>query len=547
MKTILKKILSVFSRKERIIFFAAFVLAASSLIGLTADFIKQKTVIVPASGGSYVEGMLSQPANVNPVTASTEADKSLVKLFFGNLADLSDKITASKTGQEWEIRLKENIRWSDGEKLTSDDVIFTIQKIQDPDSNSPLYSNWRGVAVKRVSELEFQITLGSSYVFFPKNIEGLYPIPKHLFAETPVSNWRLSRYNLQPIGSGPYVPDSYGVRDDGFVTNYQLKPNKFYFASKALITDFGLKFFSNIDDLIEAFNSGQIDGLAMNSSRIKDIKRPYERHIFLAPSYYAVFFNQGQNLALQDKKVRQALSTAVNRGEILSTVLNDDGEPRLGPVSPSLLENYQYVDNTVSENPSLILEKNGWLISSSTVREKNINRTKVKLEFNLAVPQIPFIMKTAEKLQAYWAGIGAKINIIPISSEEISSNILKNRDYQAILFGNMPNPPGDFFAFWHSSQRFYPGLNLSLYNNKQADNLISKINQDTDVSKRALDTKNLENMIENDYPAVFLYSPYYAYFSRKDLQGIGSGLIGEPAERFNGINNWYLKTARSLK
>lgn len=134
-------------------------------MALGSIFIKEKTVVVPAAGGSYTEGILGQPAHINPVTASTEADKSLVRLIFSNLSDISDKIAADKTGKNWDIRLKENIHWSDGEKLTSDDVIFTIQKIQDPDSGSPLSSSWQGVGVNRISELELQITLGSPYSF----------------------------------------------------------------------------------------------------------------------------------------------------------------------------------------------------------------------------------------------------------------------------------------------------------------------------------------------------------------------------------------------
>src|SRR3989344_5570124 len=186
---ILKKIYFAFSRAERTAFLAALVLALSSSISIGAILLNQKTVVVPARGGSYTEGIIGQPAHINPVTASTEADKSLVKLLFADLSELSDKITVDKSGKIWDVRLKENIRWSDGEKLTSDDVIFTIQKIQDKDSKSPVSPNWQGIDISRVSELEMKITLGSPYSFFTENLKQLYIVPKHLFAETPVSNW----------------------------------------------------------------------------------------------------------------------------------------------------------------------------------------------------------------------------------------------------------------------------------------------------------------------------------------------------------------------
>lgn len=527
----------------------ALILALGSSVSLGAVLVNQKTVVVPARGGNYTEGIVGQPSHINPVTASNDADRSIVKLVFSNLVDLSDKIVSINDNRDWDIRLKENIRWSDGEKLTSDDVIFTVQKIQDTDSGSPLYSSWQGVAIKRVSELELQISLGSPYAFFPQNLKKLYIIPKHLFAETPVSNWRLSKYNLQPVGSGPYVFDSYEIRDDGFIKSYNLKTNNFYFASRPLITEFDLRFYSNQDDMISAFNSSQIDGFAVESGRIEDIKRSYEAHVFFLPSYYAVFFNQGQNLALQDKKVRQGLSAAVDRDNFVSEVLNGNGEVRFGPFSSSILQDEESQNNIQGKNAAeKIFNDGGWIFTgSSTVRQKTIKGVKVALEFNLSVPQIPFLQKTAEKLQSYWADVGAKMNIISISPEEITSDTIKNRNYQAVLFGNMLNPPADLFSFWHSSQRFYPGLNLSLYNSKQADNLITDINTDIDDSGRTSKIKDLQNLIAEDYPAVFLYSPYYVYFSRKDLQGVDTGLIDESSGRFANVHDWYLKTARSFK
>ncbi len=548
MPNIFKKIFSVFSRSERRVFIAAFVLVLASSVSLVVLFIKEKTVVVAAHGGNYTEGVLGQPTHINPVTASNEADKSLVRLLFSNISDISDKIIVDKTGKNWGIRLKENIRWSDGEKLTSDDVIFTIQKIQDPDSGSPVSPSWQGIGVNRVSELELEITLGSPYSFFSENLKQLYIIPKHLFAETPVSNWRLSRYSLQPVGSGPYAFDSYEAREDGFITAYHLKTNKFYFASRPLITEFNLRFFSNAVEMINMFNSGQIDGFAIDSGQAGGIKRPYETHKFFLSSYYAVFFNQGQNLALQDKKVRQALSIAVNRRELVDEILKGSGEIRFGPVSAALLQNSEgQASDFSTETANQILDSSGWLMGSSTVRQKTIKNSKINLELNLLVPQISFLQKTAEKLQIYWANIGVKTNIIPLQPEDISGDTIKNRNYQTVLFGNMLNPPTDLFAFWHSSQRFYPGLNLSLYNNKQVDNLITSINRSTDDSKRSSDILNLQNVISGDYPAAFLYSPYYVYFSIKDLQGIQAGLINEPTERLNNVAGWYLKTTRSLK
>jgi len=548
--TIAKKIFSVFSSTERFIFLIAFILALASFFGLGALFIQQKTVAVPARGGVYTEGLIGQPTYPNPILASTETDKSLVRLLFGNLTDVSDTITSEKDGRAWNIRLKENIFWSDGEKLTSDDVIFTVEKIQDSESKSPLSPGWRGVSVQRISELELRFELDVPYTFFRRNLKDLYIVPKHLFAETPVANWRLSRYNLQPIGSGPYAFDSYESRADGFITAYRLKANNHSVAGQPLITSFNFEFFPNADALLHAFNGGQIDGFAdFDPGDINRIKRTFEEYDFSLPNYYGVFFNQNQSLPLQDEKVRTALDNAVDRGYILNNVLKGKGRVSRGPLSDSVLADSQ--TESVSSSLELarhILDADGWHIGSSTTRQKQIKKTApVDLEFNLSVPQIPFLFETAKELQRRWQSIGAKVNLIILSPEAIANDSIKNRNYQALLFGNALNPEADLFAFWHSSQRFYPGLNLSLYTNKRADQLMSDIRRTADQAVLQKKLNDLQNLITNDHPAIFLYSPYYLYFARKDLHSLNPGPIEELSDRFRNIKDWYLKTARTLK
>jgi len=547
--TTLKKIFFAFSRGERFAFLAALFFVAASSLGLSIIFVTKKTVVVPTSGGDYTEGIAGQPAYLNPILASTEADKTLVRLLFTNLNELSDKVTPDQKGKIWDVRLKENIFWSDGEKLTSDDVIFTIQKIQDSDTKSPLFSSWQGVIPQRLSELEIQLKLTSPYAFFPENLKNLYILPKHLFAETPATNWNLSRYNLQPVGSGPYAFASYENRPDGFITFYHLKANTRYFRAKPLITSFNLEFFPNAGELIQSFNAGQIDGFTgIGPNDISNIKRSYEEYPFALPSYYAVFFNQNQNLALQDRRVRQALDAGVDRNAILAAALNGKGTVSQGPVSFLAADNQLGPDTTSVESANRILDNDGWSINASTsFRQKRTKNTAVDLKFTLTVPQVSFLRDTAKELQAEWQKIGVKVDINLISPTETANDVIKNRNYQAILFGNVLNPGSDLFAFWHSSQRFYPGLNLSLYSNARADRLMMDIRQNSDAALRGKELSDLQNLILNDYPAIFLYSPYYGYFTRKDLHGVNPGLIDEPADRFQNVSEWYLKTARVLK
>lgn len=537
----LKQIFAALTPPERLFFVGAAFAAILSGTMLGGILVKNATVPVPARGGEYVEGIVGQLTYVNPVLAGTDIDKSLVALVFASLKDLADKIEIDNNGRLWKVRLKENVFWSDGKKITSDDVIFTVQRIQDPESQSPLFLNWQGVAPRRESELELQFNLANPSPFFSEYIERLYVLPKHLFAETPPANWRLSQYNLKPIGSGPYMFSSHEKRDDGFITTYRLKENPRYFRKHPYIPSLVFRFFPNADDLLKAFNAGAVDGFAtFDAVPLERVKRPHQALSFLLPSYYAVFFNQGQNLSLKDASVREALDLALDREEIIQNVFGGRARSVRGPLREETLAYSR-------ERAIEILEAAGWKLNAEGVREKIIKNSTIKLELSLTVPEIPFLLSTANLIEAQWKEIGAVVNILTLSPEEIAERTIKNREYQAILIGNFLSPTLDLFSFWHSNNRFYPGRNLSLYNSKEADDLIDTIRRNLNEGERKTQLQKLQEVIANDHPAVFLYSPDYLMVASKELRGVTSGFIPEPADRFRNAPDWHLNTARAFK
>ena len=543
-----KKLVSVLREGERVTLFLASLLVIVSGAGILSIVAAETTQSVPQAGGSFSEGIVGQPSNINPVIASGAADEALVRLLFSNLIILTDKIDPDKSGKIWKVRLKENLRWSDGERLTADDVVFTIKKIQDPNTNSPLAGSWQGVSVERVSQIEATFTLANSYAFFSDNLQNLYIMPKHLFADVPVVNWHLSEYNLKPVGSGPYVFSSYDKRPDGFITDYHLKPNPNYFKDKPLISEFELKFFANNSDALKNFNSGQIDGLGNPDPKtLESVRRSYNKTLLGLPTYYAVFWNQSENPALTDPQVRAALSLAVDRNELTSNVWGDNATPVLGPIPPSF-ENYSQISPTSTslDDINQSLDKAGWVMNGDR-REKLVNKAVIPLVIKITVPNLPFLMDTADILKNDWAKIGAKIEIVAIDPTSELDQTVKNRDYQGILLGNALNSGADLFSFWHSTQRFSPGLNLSLYQNHTTDSLIESIRQNFDPQGRVSQFQKLETIISNDNPAVFLYSPKYIYLTTRSLQGLVPQTIYDPADHFLGVENWYVKTARVLK
>ncbi len=544
----LKKIFFAFTRNERTAFLMASAVTVISAVALAGIFVAQATTVVPAPGGDYTEGMVGQPEYVNPVTAASMTDLSLTKLIYSNIYDIADSVTASPDGRTWDIRLKENLHWQDGEKLTSDDVIFTVQSIQNADAGSPLYQSWQGVAVSRASELEVQFSLANPYAFFGDNLKNLYILPKHLFANAPPGNWHLSDYNLKPVGSGPYEFVSYDKKSDGTISAYHLQAWSDYFGNRPLIKNIDLEFFANVADLVKSFNAGQIDGMGgMNASTLATIERPYDLFAWPTSAYYAVFFNESKNIALQDSAVREALAMAVDRTALMNDALGGQGSPEYGPIPQGAPYFTPTVTTTSLDLASATLTADGWIPGAGGIRAKTIQKTSVPLAVNLTVPQIDFLTKTAQDLQTAWQSIGVQVNITTDDPQDLLANGVKNRDYESLLFGNVLGPSSDLYAFWDSSERFSPGLNLAIYSNKKVDALIETARETLGDATRTAEFAAAENNIVNDMPAIFLYSPDYLFVTDKDVRGITPSFLSDPSDRFRAIDAWYLNTARVLK
>jgi peptide/nickel transport system substrate-binding protein len=550
-----KKIFGAFTKQERITFLCAAAGAVVSFIVVMGIVIAQITTAVPAAGGEYTEGVVGQPEYINPVIASSETDLGIVKLVYQNLSDISDSITASPDLKTWTVHLKDNLHWQDGAQLTADDVVFTVMSIQNPDTESPSYQAWQGVTVSRSSELEVQFTLAAPYAFFGNNLQNLYILPKHIFADAAPANWRLSDYNLEPVGSGPYKFASYNKDSDGFISSYDLTAWDGTSNAHPLIQNFDFKFFNSENALVKSFNAGTVDGFGSASPEdLALIERPYNIFSWRTAGYYAVFYNQSTNIALQDPAVREALSAAVDRDDLIDQVFGNDtstekATPEYGPI-PEGAAYYVPTPTTSSVQFSeTLLDDAGWTVGSSTpFRSKTIKGVVIPLTITLTVPEIDFLETTANVLNADWQAIGVQVNLAPDAPDDIVANAIKNRDYDALLFGNVLGPSSDLYSFWDSSQRFSPGLNLSILDDSSADALIESARAVSSSAATAQDMASAQADIVSDYPATFLYSPDYLYVAGAGVQGVATGsVLIDPSDRFRTVSSWYVNTARVLK
>ena len=193
------------TRRERAVFMLAASLCAISGIFVSWSAYYRATEEVPASGGSFTEGVVGQPMFVNPLIANGNGpDEDLMELIFSDMGDLAESYAENPDGKSWTVTLKEGLAWDDGKPITAADVVFTVETMQGGDAGSAQAGTWQGVIAEKISDREVRFTLREKNAFFESLARSLRIAPEHVFAGIPPTNMRLSDYNLEPVGSGPY-------------------------------------------------------------------------------------------------------------------------------------------------------------------------------------------------------------------------------------------------------------------------------------------------------------------------------------------------------
>ena len=373
-----QRFFKVLSKTEKVLFLVLALAFFSSLSFLIFNFYLKNTRIVPAQGGTFVEGVLEEPNFLNPIFATSQIDKDLVFLLYSPLFEFKNGKLESKLGESFEIleggkifkvKLKDNIFWEDGKRITADDVLFTISLIQNPETKSPLRNSWLGVEVEKSSDSLLIFRLKRPSAVFLENLT-LRPIPKHYFEEILPQNLAFSMKNLAPLSSGPFKLEKINRDNSGKIISLELKRNENYFGEKPFLEKIVFKVFKKKENLTLAAKERLINGF-LSKEKIKI--EGFNSLKFSLPRYFALFFNL-ENKALENKKVREALTLGINKKEILKEVLKN--QARI--VDSPLLPYFYGFEKAKSESFNLdkaisILEEEGFLISNGA-REKVIKK-----------------------------------------------------------------------------------------------------------------------------------------------------------------------------
>lgn len=387
-----RSLYKVFTKKEKIGFSLVLAIFIISLVTFSVSTYFSKTKEVPAFGGTYIEGLIGYPRFINPIYSLSDVDRNITSLLFSGLLyyDHSKGFvmnmaeTIIKEESSYRMKLRDDLKWSNGKAITAQDIIFTINTIQDPAFKSPLRADWIGIKVEKVSDLEIIFHLEAPSTTFFNNL-SLKIIPYHIWGNVPSQNFPLSEYNLSPVGSGPYRIKAIEKDNHNNVEKITLEINPYYHGKVPYIEKISFTFFSNKSEIIYAANSGEILGFSIIDPRdYENIVEKTGFHIqqFQMPRYFALFFNLERDDVL-NKNIRKALRFGTNKKEIIGVVLNGKGEV----VNSPIIDRLDYIESPIFdiEKAKEILDSIGFKERESGFRYKTTIKNIIEFTDDLEV------------------------------------------------------------------------------------------------------------------------------------------------------------------
>lgn len=502
---------------------------------------RQFLVEVPSRGGSLTEGVSGHPRFVNPLLALSDADRDLTALTYAGLMGygkdgglipvLAESYEVSEDAKTYTFRLREGARFSDGTPVTAEDVVFTVEKAQDPGLLSPRLADWAGIRAEAADARTVVFTLPKEYAPFLEDAT-LGILPSHVWREVANEEFPFSPYMEKPVGAGPFVATRVERDKDAVIERYELAAFDEYALGRPYLSRLSFVFFDTDEELAEAYERGRVEsahGVASENA----LRAPYSR-------VFGVFWNGSRNPLFAKIEVRRALSVALDRDALVEEVLGGYGMAAEGPVPPGLIgaeHDHDHGDATIEAAD--ILESSGWEYDTDA---RAWGKDGATLSVTLSTSNVPELRAIAERVREDWERLGVPTTIEFHDPSELVASVIRPRTYDALLFGMVVGRDQDLFAFWHSSQRNDPGLNVAQYANRAVDELLEAIRAEQDPGLVAEDLAELNTLVAADYPAAFTHSPEFLYAVPASLQGVALGAVADPSDRFLSAAFWYRHT-----
>lgn len=503
----------------------------------------------PAYGDAIVTGSIGEPSNLIPILASDGASHDIANLVHNGLVrydknlklegDLAESWEVAPDGLTITFHLRKGVKWHDGHEFTSHDVMYTYRVTIDPKTPTAYAEDFKQVkSAEAPDPYTFRVTYAKP--FAPAlSSWGFWMLPAHLLEGKDITKSPLSRH---PVGTGPY-------RFKEWVAGQKLvlEANPDYYEGRPYIEHYIYRIIPDSSTMYMELKAGNLDMMGLSpvqyqrQTNTPEFAARFNKYRYPAFQYVYLGYNL-RNPLFDDKRVRQALTSAINKDEIIHGVLLGMGQVAHGPYKPGTWASNSHIKD-FDYNPAKarrLLAEAGW-------KELNNNGVLVKdgkpFQFTVITNQgNAERLKAAQIIQRRLKNVGIEMKIRVLEWASFLSNFIDKRNFDAVVLGWSIGQDPDIFDVWHSSKTGPKELNFIGFKNKEVDRLIEEGRSTFDMEKRKRCYFRIQDILAEEQPYTFLYVPDALPVVSARFRGI------EPAPAGISYNfiKWYVPKEEQL-
>jgi peptide/nickel transport system substrate-binding protein len=468
----------------------------------------------PAVGDWLVRRLSAEPSSLNPITSSDAAESTINSYIYEGLLELdnetlelvpllAESFSVSEDKLQYTFILREGLTWQDGKPLTTDDVLYTFEIIQDPKVDAPHLRNYFK-DLKKVEALDdrtIRFTYAFPYFKALDMVGGMGIIPKHVFSEGDFNKHPAGR---APMGSGPY---KFAKWDTG--KEIVLERNPDYWGDTHHIEKIVFKVISDDTVALQVLKKQDMDYMGLlpiqweRQTASEDFDTNFKKMRFPAQSYSWIGWNLRKPM-FSDRRVRRALGMLVDRQSFVDNIWYGLGTV----VSGNFFVEAPEYNKDIAPLPydpaqaARLLDEAGWIDSDGDgIRDKD--GTPFRFEFTY-----PSASSTSEQLSTLLKESLGKVGIhMTIRKLEwaLFTQLLEDRTFDAVTLAWVLPILADPYQVWHSSQAD-DGSNYVGFINEEADRIIENARPEFDRQKRASMYRRFHEILHEEQPYTFLFN-----------------------------------------
>lgn len=500
----------------------------------------------PQQGGTMIDAMSGEPSNLIAMMAGESSASQIASNIFNSLLKYDKNLELTgELAQSWDVsadqrtitfHLKPNLKWADGEALTSEDVLFTWQVVTNDNTRTPYGADYKLVKKAEAPDAHtFRVSYAQPYAPALDSWSGLHILPKHLLKSQDINNTPFSR---NPVGSHYYQLDQW---KKGERITLKRNPNATQGQANIdhlisrIIPDRAAQFLELMADNIDSMSLNAIQYARIFPAR-PDLNQKIALYKELGNSYTYLGFNLKRK-PFNDVRVRQAINYAIDKREIIDGVLLGLGEPVASPYKPGTrwsnpkLKPYPYD----TQKALALLKEAGF---EDHDHDGILDRDGQPLSFEILTNQNKEREMSAVLIQRRLKEIGIDVKIRVVEWATFISRFIKTGDFNVVLLGWGLGLEPDQFNIWHSSQQAPGQFNFIGYNNAEVDRLLEAGRLELNPDKRMKIYHQFAEILYEDSPIVYLYAGYGLTAINKRVRGIGTP--APPAGIGHNAYEWYI-------